>query len=289
MQDIFKDGRTVFSSGEDIQMVYYRQEQAAEKSSLQLEESILSFVLQGKKILYHPQGKQEIRSGEGFFMLRGNYLRTERLRDGVHGYEALVIRLSDSFLASLTGIGFSDTVLSVGAAPEPVMLLKQDILLNGLVTQLCQYFHSPGEKARLDAILPLKIRELLVLLVTSKVNGGLDILLKHGQSLPASSLHTLMEAHFREQLSLEQLAFLGGLSLSSFKRKFEATYHMPPRRWIQQRRLKEAYALLGDRNRNVTEVAFEVGFESLPHFVQAFKQEYHITPKQRQLQELADA
>jgi len=54
----------------------------------------------------------------------------------------------------------------------------------------------------------------------------------------------------------------------------------------QQRRLQEAYHLLGDGRMNVTEVCFSVGFENLPHFVHAFKEKYHITPKQRQIAEL---
>jgi len=275
----------VFACGEDIQMVYYRQREAAGKSCLQLEESILSFISHGRKWLYHSLGKVEINPGEGFFMSRGNYLRTERMGDRFHGYTSLVIRLSDRFLASLDGLCPPDAAPGVQERPEPVVRLRQDSLLTELVAQLSGYFESPGEKARVEAVLPLKIRELLTLLVTSPANRDLGVLLRQQRLLQENSFTVLMEAQFREVMSLGQLAFLAGLSLSSFKRKFEATYQMPPRRWIQQRRLKEAYVLLGDRRRNVTEVCFEVGFENLPHFVQLFKQRYHITPKQRQSQD----
>lgn len=246
----------VFACGEDIQMGYYRQMEASGKSCLQLEENILSFISHGRKWLHHSLGKLEINPGEGFFMSRGNYLRTERLGDRFHGYTSLVIRLSDRFLASLDGLCSPDAALCVQEQPEPVVLLRQDALLTGLVAQLSGYFESPGEKARVETVLPLKIRELLTLLVTSPANKGLDVLLRHERLLQENSFAVLMEAQFREVLSLGQLAFLAGLSLSSFKRKFEATYHMPPRRWIQQRRLKEAYALLGDRRKNVTALSY---------------------------------
>lgn len=280
MQDVFSDGRYVLSWGEDVRMIHYVQEEDAEKTCLQLPDSIVCFILRGRKWLYHPGGKVTVAPGEGFFAARGNYLRTERLAEGPLGYVSLVIRLSDVFLASLDRLGDQED-----ASPGPVCLLRQDALLNTLVGQLAGYFQTPGEKARVESILPFKIRELLTLLASVPANRGFGTLLRQGPLTLADPLHALMEAHFRESLSLEQWAFLAGLSRSSFKRKFETAYNMPPGRWIQQRRLKEAYALLEDRRLNVTEVCYEVGFENLAHFVHAFKEHYGVTPKQRQLGE----
>jgi len=280
LADIFKDGRLVLAFGEDIQMVHYRQDEDTEKANLLLEEHLLSFVMHGHKTLWHSRGKLQIAAGEGFFLAKGNYLRAERRVDPLLGYQTLVIRLSDGFLASLEGMqgGGVDEQGAAGA-----FHLREDLLVKGLVKQLAGYFQAPEEKARIAPLLPLKIRELLMLLVSAGVNEGFEGVIKGLPSRREPSLAALMEAHFRESLMLEQWAFLAGLSLSSFKRKFEAAYHMPPRRWIQQRRLEEAYHLLGDRRMNVTEVCFAVGFENLAHFVHAFKEKYHITPKQRQM------
>lgn len=281
MNDIFNDGRLVLSSGEDIQMMYYRQEEDTEKAHLMLDEHILSLLLHGHKTVWHPHGKLQIQEGEGFFLAKGNYLRAERRMDPLLGYQTLVVRLSDRFLLSLL-----DDLQHVAATEQTagqVFHFKEDALVAGLVQQLADYFQMPEEKARVESLLPLKIRELLMLLLSAKSNKGFAAVIR---SLPfgkEASLAALMEAHFRESLTLEQWAFLAGLSLSSFKRKFESIYHMPPRRWIQQRRLEEAYYLLGDRRMNVTEVCFTAGFENLAHFVHAFKEKYKITPKQRQL------
>lgn len=281
MQDLFCDGRLVLSCGEDIRMMCYVQEEDGEKACIQLPDSVLSFVLRGRKWLYHSGGKVEVAAGEGFFAARGNYLRSERLAEGPQGYVSLVIGLSDAFLTSLDRLGDKEE-----AHPGPVLLLKQDALLDTLIGQLAGYFGAPGEKRRVESILPLKMRELLTLLASVSSNRGLGTLLRQGPFIQADPLHALMEAHFRESLRLEQWAFLAGLSLSSFKRKFEAAYHMPPRRWIQQRRLTEAYTLLGDRRISVTDACYTVGFENLAHFVHAFKEYYGFTPKQRQLHEL---
>jgi len=282
----------VLSAGKDIQMAHYRQDEDTNKANLLLDEHLLCFVLHGHKTLWHPQGKLQIARGEGFFLAKGNYLRTERCVDPVMGYQSLVVRLSDEFLLSLSlsmeglseeGAGGGG---SAGQAPGQVFHLREDVLVRGLVMQLTQYFQMPAEKARVEPLLALKVRELLLLLRSAGVNEGFGQVICCLPACKEPSLAALMETHFRESLTLEQWAFLARLSLSSFKRKFEAVYHMPPRRWIQQRRLEEAYHLLSDRRMNVTEVCFTVGFENLAHFVHAFKEKYHITPKQRQMMEV---
>lgn len=283
MQDIFNAERGVLTVGTDIQMVYYDQREDAEKKYLKLETNILSFVLHGRKWLYHPRGKMEIASGEGFFLSRGNYLRTERKRAPDQFFASLVIGLSDAYLDGLAGV---IEVAPVADCDYSIAWLQQDALITALIRQLVQYFTLPHEKTRLEAVLALKIRELLHLLVSAPVNQGFMAVLQRGPATGDSPLSDLMEAHFREVLSLEQWAFLANHSLSSFKRKFEAAYHMPPRRWIQQRRLHEAYNLLRDRSQNVTEVCFEVGFENLAHFVHLFKERYGVTPKQLQLKDI---
>jgi AraC family transcriptional regulator, exoenzyme S synthesis regulatory protein ExsA len=303
MENIFKDGRLVLVSGNDIQMVHYEQRQAAEKSCLQLETNILSFVLHGKKWLYHARGKMEIGPGEGFFLSRGNYLRTERTREEGYPFASLVISLSDGYLRSFAGYPSGIAGHSSGIAGHPsgiaeafgpeqpragelsVAWLGQDALPGDVVQQLVRYFSMPEEKSRIESVLPLKIRELLLLLASAPANRGLGAVLRRDAAAAENPLQELMEAHFRESLRLEQWAFLACLSLSSFKRKFETLYNMPPGKWIQQRRLQEAHTLLRDPTRNVTGVCFEVGFENLAHFVHAFKERYGVTPKQLQLRE----
>lgn len=94
----------------------------------------------------------------------------------------------------------------------------------------------------------------------------------------------LMQTNYKENISLEQYASLANCSLSTFKRKFQQTFHMNPGKWIMQRRLETAYELLQISEKNITEIAYEVGFETPSHFIASFKQRYRHTPKQVQQQ-----
>jgi len=81
-------------------------------------------------------------------------------------------------------------------------------------------------------------------------------------------------------LSVDDLSHLSGRSLSSFNRDFRAIYNMPPKRWLQEKRLNHAKMLLTNNDLSVTEVASELGYENISHFIKLFKEKYQITPKQ---------
>jgi AraC-like DNA-binding protein len=97
-------------------------------------------------------------------------------------------------------------------------------------------------------------------------------------------LDALMNKHFRENLSLNELAVLAGYSVSTFKRKFVEVYQSSPKRWLLNKRLQEAKTLLEFSDKTVSEIGYEVGFENISHFIYSFKAKFGVTPKSLQEQ-----
>ena len=65
-------------------------------------------------------------------------------------------------------------------------------------------------------------------------------------------LQQVMEMHWHRNLALADLAFLCGMSLSTFKRAFEGHYGQSPGRWLQERRLRHAsHLLVAERRREI--------------------------------------
>jgi AraC-like DNA-binding protein len=91
-------------------------------------------------------------------------------------------------------------------------------------------------------------------------------------------LEAFMRQNFRFNVRLEQLAYLTGRSLATFKRDFAKVFHTSPARWLYQKRLAEAHYLLQEENRRPSDVYHAVGFESLAHFSHAFKQSFGCNP-----------
>jgi AraC-like DNA-binding protein len=93
-------------------------------------------------------------------------------------------------------------------------------------------------------------------------------------------LEAFMNQHYHFNVGLNRFAYLTGRSLSTFKRDFEKIFNTTPSRWLLLRRLQEAYYLLKEKKKAVSDVYPELGFEDLSHFSYAFKKQYGIAPSQ---------
>jgi transcriptional regulator GlxA family with amidase domain len=81
-----------------------------------------------------------------------------------------------------------------------------------------------------------------------------------------------MDRCYADALDVEWLARSVALSRAHFIRSFRATFGETPHRYLQRRRIERAMALLRETDRPVTEVALDVGFQSLGTFSRTFRE-----------------
>ncbi|WP_219835770.1 AraC family transcriptional regulator [Paenibacillus sp. R14(2021)] len=79
-------------------------------------------------------------------------------------------------------------------------------------------------------------------------------------------------------VTLQDLAYLSGRSLSTFKREFQALYNTSPLQWIRGKRLDMARDMLTHTSMSVTDVCFTTGFENVAHFSKVFKERFGVSP-----------
>jgi AraC family transcriptional regulator len=87
-----------------------------------------------------------------------------------------------------------------------------------------------------------------------------------------------LNAHASDNVGLEQLAALAGLSPFHFARAFKHTTGVPPHRYQLQVRIEKATALLELTDAPVTEIAFDVGYESSQALARLFRREVGVSP-----------
>ena len=83
-----------------------------------------------------------------------------------------------------------------------------------------------------------------------------------------------------EAFSVSELAQLLFLSRSQLNRKIKAATGMNTSLFIRHLRLLEARKLLRTSNRTVSEVVYEVGFNSPTYFSQAYKEQFGHKPSE---------
>lgn len=92
-----------------------------------------------------------------------------------------------------------------------------------------------------------------------------------------------LEARLDEALDLNRLSEEVGCSASYLSRTFSATTGMTISQYLRKRRIERAADLLVTGRYNVSEVAVEVGYQSLSHFSKAFLQEKGCLPSKYDL------
>jgi transcriptional regulator GlxA family with amidase domain len=88
----------------------------------------------------------------------------------------------------------------------------------------------------------------------------------------------LIDDCFDQPLDLEVLARAANLSPWHFLRLFRAAYDHTPHQYLQSRRLARAQQLLVAGHHSVTDVCFEVGFQSLGSFSTLFHKSVGYPP-----------
>jgi transcriptional regulator GlxA family with amidase domain len=81
-----------------------------------------------------------------------------------------------------------------------------------------------------------------------------------------------MDRAFAEPLDVVELARVAHISRAHFSRQFRATFGETPHRYLQRRRVERAMELLRETDHSVTDVCFEVGFNSLGTFSRTFSE-----------------
>jgi AraC-like DNA-binding protein len=80
-----------------------------------------------------------------------------------------------------------------------------------------------------------------------------------------------MDSASHEQWPVSRLASVSGVSDAHFARCFRDAFGIPPHRYLLTRRIERAKALLRDTDLSITDIAFQIGWESLGTFGRTFR------------------
>ncbi|MGY3138360.1 AraC family transcriptional regulator [Bradyrhizobium sp. USDA 4501] len=101
------------------------------------------------------------------------------------------------------------------------------------------------------------------------------------ERLSMAQLHSVTDyihEHLDVNIALNDLAAVAGLSRTSFIRRFKASLHQTPDRYLWRARIRRAQELLAGSQLPITHIAMASGFSSQAHLSIAFKRETGVTP-----------
>ncbi|MDT7815181.1 MAG: AraC family transcriptional regulator [Acidobacteriaceae bacterium] len=87
-----------------------------------------------------------------------------------------------------------------------------------------------------------------------------------------------VEEHLCDDIAVADLANIACLSIFHFTRAFSSTTGVPPHRYVSQRRLERAKAMIAVEGTSIAETAFACRFASQSSFTRAFRRATGMTP-----------
>lgn len=265
-------------------------EQQGHSSFNVLDEKTLAF-LKDKQVLV-VDDQDEIRQAV-ILQLEGKVL----LHQAANGIEALVITkevmpdliISDVVMPAMNGIEFSSRVKNdILTSHIPVILLtsqkeESDVIV-GLQSGVDDYLLKPC----IASILLLKIANLLLNRERVKKKFSLNdaVLL---DSLKDNSLDKkfiqkildFIDTHIdNEELNVELLSSEVGMHRTNLTKKLSALTGTTPNDLIKSQRMKLAAKLLLTSGKNISEVAYDVGFSDPKYFSKVFKTHFGVLPSE---------
>jgi AraC-like DNA-binding protein len=262
-----------------VSIIRYNSDVVSINARIKLRQNLFSFLLEGQKCVQYAGTQANIHPDQFLLLASGNCLMSEKIAAADGRYRSILLFFDNKLLADFF---IRHPQVSARENMElPFLVFEKDAFLINFIESLgfmlssAQPVSHEMQKLKLEELLlylsshyPEKIRQL-----RNASNDADDNLL----------IRQAVTANMYNTVTVEELAFLCHMSLSTFKRRFARMYNTSPNKWLLEKRMQKAAQLLKQRECKASEIYFQLGYENLSSFIQSFKQIHGITPKQYQL------
>ena len=243
-----------------------------EKKKMYLSSNAILLVIQGEQIVKgYKKSDLIVKENEMVILPKDLYVVSDFVAKQGR-FEALIFFISDDLikkflLISSTKQDNSEAINSVlkTTVTQPISLFIHS--LNQL------YKQTQNNKALSD----IKVLEFLLLL--ERQENAKPLITSLINPIKKRNIREFMEENYLNNLNIHDYAVLTGRSISSFNRDFKRLFGTTPKKWLISKRLNKSHELLNTTKLNVTQIAMEVGYENISHFIEAYKKTYGETPK----------
>ncbi len=237
------------------------------------------FIKSGLARVVAPTDAATFKQDEGVVLQCGRYISDYLELNADEDCEAVAVHFYPEILKLIYDNELPDFLVGIEKiVPSTIDRVESSTLLSNYINSLDFYFNNPSLVS--DELLKLKLKELLLLLAKTDNVSVVRSLLTGVFDRHQLNFKEIIEANVYTNITLNELAQLSGLSLSSFKREFKKYYTSTPARYFKTKRLERAAKLLRNTTLRVSEVAYDCGFNDVAHFSKSFHAEYGINPSE---------
>lgn len=258
------------------------------KNRVILHRNMIHLLIEGRKTVIYGGQSTTVNDDAFLFLAAGSCLTTSVLSDK-GDYQAILLYFSDSLLLDFY-MKYDRLVQQYRQAKQPpaaaasFITFEKDVFLRNYIESLRLMLQL--DQPLSQEICILKFEELLLYLLQTAPDTLLQFKVNSTGSMQDFEIRKAVEGNITRPVTVEELAFLCSMSLSTFKRRFTKIYGTSPQRWLLEQKMQVAARLLMDRQTKPGDVYDKVGYESHSSFSKSFRQVFGVTPSAYQEQNL---
>ena len=256
------------------------------KNRVILHRNMINLLIEGSKTVIYGGQTTTVNDDAILFLAAGSCLTTNVKSDNGN-FQSVLLYFSDEALLDF----YMKYDRLVQAQQQDKLLPAASFITFEKDVFLRNYIESIRHLLQLEQPLPqeiciLKFEELLLYLLQTAPDTLLQLKGNATGSMQDFEIRKAVEGNITRPVTVEELAFLCSMSLSTFKRRFTRIYGTSPQRWLLEQKMQVAARLLLDQKAKPGDVYDQVGYESHSSFTKAFRQLYGMTPSAYQEQHM---
>jgi len=264
-----------FSGGKhaDTYLHFYKASRSSVKNKIIFSQNLICILLEGSKEVFNLVSHAKIDPGKLFLLAAGSALMSDGVTTNGQ-YESILIFFSNDFLLDFCLRNNIETPAKKNEDPALITLSKDSFLFN---YEKSLKLSEPIKE--IYSFQKIKIEELLLYLLKKYPDQVKSFITQALQNSQENRIKQVVFANIEKGLTIDELAFLSNMSVSTFKRHFSEVFHTSPKKYFIQNRMERAKKLL-QLNKRTSDIYFELGYSNISSFSSEFKKHFGISPKQ---------
>ncbi len=244
-------------------------------------EACFFYVIEGASLNFSAKENMPLVSKESVLLKCGTYLSKMIYPKSSRSFEAFAVHFHPDVLKRIYSNDLPSFLQSPKNVSSDMVKVSGSILLEKYIQSFLFYFEHP--ELVNEELLILKLKEIILLLNQTKNAPAIQNILSSLFSPTSYTLKQIIESHLFSNISIEELAQLCNLSLSSFKREFIKLFDDSPANYIRRRKTERAAELLVLSDERISDIAAKCGFNDISHFSNTFQKKYGLSPSSYRL------
>ena len=245
-------------------------------------EACFMYLQEGSFQFRTPEKVLKLTTGDAVLAKCGNYFFEQTKRDheqashakgiGVYLYPEMVKELFDFDLS------ISDFEIHYDATS-----VNTDLLMKNYIDGIEFLLDNPTVCN--DSMIRIKLKEFILLLSNTENAPSILAFVAALFKPHEYEFKQIIAKNIVSSLTISELAQLCGMSISTFQRTFQSVFKQTPSKYMLEQKLIKAKEMLTDKDKRISEIAYDCGFQSTSTFNRVFKKYFKFSPTDFRLTE----